>query len=265
MVSKIKKKLFTQVLLKKIFWATIFAVAMGFLESAIVIYLRELYYPNGFIFPLKITFAPHIALTEIIREAATIIILISVSISLGKIFIERFAFFIYCFAIWDIFYYVFLKLILNWPESFFTWDVLFLIPAMWGGPVIAPIILSLTMILLAFCIIYFNQKSIRINKNKVLTPDIGKLWILLIIGSIILIVNFVWDYCQFIFQHYSFSEILLLPEKKFYSLSSQYMPRAFNWWVFLLGEIILLSAIILFYKKSSRIYSSDTYNLRETS
>lgn len=241
-------------MLKKLLIPTIFAIAMGFLEGAVVIYLRELYYPDGFTFPLKISFAPHIALTELAREFATIIMLISIGILVGKNFSERFAYFIYCFAVWDIFYYVFLKLILNWPESFLTWDVLFLIPAMWVGPVIAPVILSLTMILFAMVIIYFSTISMRrigkVIESTIKVKIIRREWLLLIIGSIMLIINFIWDYCRYIFQHISFSEIFRLPKEEFYSLSSQYIPQSFNWWIFLLGEGILLLAIILFYRRN---------------
>ena len=31
----------------------LYAVAMGYLEAAVVVYLRAIYYPEGFSFPLK--------------------------------------------------------------------------------------------------------------------------------------------------------------------------------------------------------------------
>ncbi|MBL7138880.1 MAG: hypothetical protein ISS17_08905, partial [Bacteroidales bacterium] len=127
---------------------TLFAIAMGFLESAVVVYLRAIYYPEGFAFPLKIIEGP-VATTEILREAATLIMLITVAILAARRWIIRFAWFIYIFAIWDIFYYIFLWLLLGWPESLLTWDILFLIPTTWVGPVLAPVINSLTMIALA--------------------------------------------------------------------------------------------------------------------
>ena len=145
--------------MKRLFlWLTLFSIAMGFFESAVVVYLRAIYYPNGFNFPL-INMNPAIAITELGREAATIVMLAGIGIVAGKNNTQRFAWFLYCFAIWDIFYYVFLKVLLNWPESLFTWDILFLIPLPWVGPVICPCIISLSMILLSVILVYFNDKN----------------------------------------------------------------------------------------------------------
>ena len=47
---------------------------------------------------------------------------------------QRFGYFLLSFGIWDVFYYVFLKVLIGWPESLLTWDVLFLIPLTWVGP-----------------------------------------------------------------------------------------------------------------------------------
>ena len=138
-----------------LFIITIFSIAMGFMESSVVVYLREILYPGGFDFPL----APinlHLAITELIREAATLIMLLTIGIIAGRTASERFAWFIFSFAIWDLFYYIFLKLLLGWPESLLTWDILFLIPITWVGPVISPVLVALTMILLAVIIIYYN-------------------------------------------------------------------------------------------------------------
>ncbi|CAN5476760.1 hypothetical protein BH10BAC1_BH10BAC1_14060 [soil metagenome] len=128
-------------IIKTIIWLTVFSIAMGFLETSIVVYLRKLYYPAGFEFPL-VPVPIDIATTEFWREVATIIMLIGAGVMAGKNATQRFVFFLYSFAIWDIFYYVFLKLLRNWPESLFTWDILFLIPVPCVGPVIAPCIVS---------------------------------------------------------------------------------------------------------------------------
>src|SRR4051812_14084868 len=93
-------------LIKTISWLTLFSIAMGFLETAVVVYMRKLYYPGGFKFPL-VPISPDIAATEFWREAATIIMLIGVGILAGKNAPQRLVFFLYAFAIWDLFYYVF--------------------------------------------------------------------------------------------------------------------------------------------------------------
>src|SRR5262245_6234060 len=93
---------------------TAFSVAMGYLEAAVVIYLRRLYYPHGFDFPL-VPITPDIGLIEFLREAATIIMLLGIAVIGGRNLAQRFALFIYSFAVWDIFYYVFLKIFDHWP------------------------------------------------------------------------------------------------------------------------------------------------------
>ncbi|MDQ3016493.1 MAG: hypothetical protein M3R25_07230 [Bacteroidota bacterium] len=119
---------------KLIIYVIVFAIAMGFMESAIVIYLRELFYPEGFRFPL-IPIPHRLAVVEILREAVTVIMLICVGYFAGRNKVQRFAFFGLAFAIWDLFYYIFLYAFLGWPESIFTCDILFLIPVPWVGPV----------------------------------------------------------------------------------------------------------------------------------
>lgn len=223
-------------------WITIFAIAMGFLETSVVVYLRALLYPGGFDFPLA-PMPQSLAVTEILREAATLIMLLGAGILAGRNVASRFAWFLYTFAVWDIFYYVFLKLLLNWPESLMTWDILFLIPVTWVGPVISPVIVSLTMILLAVLIIRFDAKGEKINLNF-------KEWIMLIVGSVVLIVAFTWDYSAFILEHYRFADIWTVPTDDMLKLAMQYVPRKFNWLLFCLGEIIVLLGIFVFWKRN---------------
>lgn len=91
---------------KTLIWISLFAIAMGFLETSVVVYLRELYYPRGFKFPLVII-PNKIAVVEFWREIATIVMLVGAGIIAGKTRLSRFAYFIIAFAIWDIFYYCF--------------------------------------------------------------------------------------------------------------------------------------------------------------
>lgn len=226
--------------IKTLIWVTLFGIAMAYLESAVVVYLRALMYPEGFSFPL----APvenQILITEVIREIATIIMLLGIAVISGKTFHERFAWFLFCFAIWDIFYYVFLKVLLGWPESLMTWDVLFLVPVTWVGPVITPVIASLTMILLAGFIIYFRAKGISVTINQ-------KEWALLIAGSLILIISWSLDYSKYILEHISFSELFDLTNKELlFKVAQEYIPESFNWLLFWVGELVILSGIGLFF------------------
>jgi hypothetical protein len=221
---------------KTLFWVTLFSIAMGFLECAVVVYLRAIYFPNGFGFPL----APmnnHIAAIELMREASTIIMLLGIGFIGGEDFTSRFAYFIYSFAIWDIFYYLFLKIFLNWPESLATWDVLFLIPITWTSPVIAPIVVSCSMIVLSLLILIRkgNYKKVEIDRFS---------WTILITGSILVILSFILDFTAFVLEKFSFAQLWSLPDKRAISQTAySYIPRNFNWFLFILGELIIVSGI----------------------
>jgi hypothetical protein len=218
-------------------WLTLFSLAMGFLETSVVVYLRELYYPDGFTFPLA-PIKPSIAITEFLREVATVIMLAGIAVLSVKNTYQRFACFLYAFAIWDIFYYVFLKLLLNWPESFFTWDILFLIPVPWVGPVISPCLLSITMIVLALIILLSNEKGyyVRIRRKE---------WILFTLGSLICILSFVWDYMAYVAEHSSLSSLWALSShQSLFTEAPAYIPQSFNWLLFISGELFLIAGIL---------------------
>jgi hypothetical protein len=203
-----------------ILWLTIFSIAFGFVESAVVVYLREIYYPRGFSFPLAPMSSQH-AIAEIIREAATLVMLLSAGYIAGRNIRERCAFFMYCFAVWDIFYYVFLKLLIDWPDSLFTWDILFLIPVIWSGPVIAPLLVSVTLLILAGMVLY-REKTGNPLKIKGLTG------ILFLAGIFLIFAAFIWD-----FTFYLLKGDALQP----------FIPHDFNWWLLVTGEVILLAGM----------------------
>ncbi len=226
---------------QRILALTIFSIAMGLLEAAVVVYLRELYYPMGFSFPLIPIDKPLIAITEMLREAATLVMLVGVGYLFGQNFIQRFAGFLLSFAIWDIFYYVFLKILLNWPESFFTWDVLFLLPVTWAGPVLAPIIISLTMIYYAYI---FLKTDYAFPKSRLSL----KHWIILLIPTSIVFLSFIWDPMIYLIEQFGFISIFSLTEEKLLSGLSTYIPTHFNWPLFIIGEIGLLIFILCYHR-----------------
>lgn len=229
-----------------LFWLTVFAIAMGYMETAVVVYLREMYYPGGFGFPLK-PIGYSIAITEIIREAATIIMLAGAGILTGRTLTEKFGNFVYSFAIWDIFYYVFLKLLLHWPDSLLSWDLLFLIPVPWVGPVLCPVINSLSMILLAIVISYFTDKSLMVKLKM-------KEWVMLIAGSVIVIISYTLDYSSYILHQFSLTELLdVVKRDVILSYASEYIPHNFDWWIYIIGELLILSGIGVFAAKSRKM------------
>ncbi len=130
---------------RTILLVSIFAVAFAFVESSVVVYLRQIFYPGGFAFPLNPGITSQIAV-EVSREFATIVMLVAVGMIAGRNRWERFSYFLIGFGVWDIFFYFWLKVILDWPASVLDWDILFLIPIPWIGPVLAPLLVSLVMI-----------------------------------------------------------------------------------------------------------------------
>jgi len=170
----------------KIFAVLIFSIAMAYLESAIVVYLRLLYYPEGFIFPIKII-PDEIFLIEFGRELATIFMLASISYLIGVKFVERFAYFLFTFGVWDIFYYVWLKVFINWPASFLKDDLLFLIPVPWISPVLAPIIISIIFIVMSIILLTFQLKERRIKSGLLV-------YVSIVLGVMLILFSFMWDF-----------------------------------------------------------------------
>ncbi len=219
-------------LTKKLFWLSAFSIAMGFLEAIVVVYLREIYYPGGFGFPMRMV-SNKIFMTEVIREICTIVMLLSVAILIGKNKETMFAWFIMSFGIWDIFYYIALKLFLDWPASLLTWDILFLIPVTWLGPVIAPIICSVTMILLALVILFFHNKK---GKNLFTLKDV----ILLSGGALFIFIAFTWNYTKLLISNDLIMRMFVPgTEEKLKEIVLNYVPGRFFWELFSLGIILI--------------------------
>lgn len=204
-----------------------FGVAFGYVEAAIVDYLRALYepirqrfYPGraaGDVFPLLTleqlsTAGPgHMELlaVETAREAATIVMLATVALAAAGRAGQWLASFAVAFGTWDISFYVFLKVLVGWPDSLLAWDVLFLIPVPWAGPVLAPVLVSISMI--AAGLIYLWRDSaagpVRLHAYH---------WLGFVLGGLVVILSFVWDYRN---------------------IATGGMPRPFHWPLFALGEL----------------------------
>lgn len=121
-----------------------YAVAMALLEAAVVVYLRELYYPQGFFIRTATDLAvipSNILRVELWREAATIVMLAAVALLVFPSRRGRILAFLWTFSVWDLGYYLFLYVFLAWPPSLGTTDVYFLIPWPWLGPVWFPLAL----------------------------------------------------------------------------------------------------------------------------
>jgi hypothetical protein len=110
---------------------------MAFLEAAVVAYIRALIQVTAD----HVDLGPYLAI-EIGREAATIVMLVAVGWIAGTRRLDRWAYGLFAFGLWDIFYYAWLKVLLDWPRTLFDWDILFLIPLRWWGPVLAPMLIA---------------------------------------------------------------------------------------------------------------------------
>ena len=127
---------------RRLVWVGVFALAMAFVEAAVVVYLRRVLGVVDLLRDVAV-YDPAIALTEIGREAATLLMLLALGFATGRSLQSRIGFALFAFGIWDILYYVWLRLLLGWPRSLLTEDVLFLIPVPWWGPVLAPVLIAL--------------------------------------------------------------------------------------------------------------------------
>ncbi len=170
----------------RLIWTTIYAACMGWFEAALVIYLRLHFYPEGFSFPVR-TIPGEILWIELVREVATILMLIAVGYLAGRTPLERFGYFMLVFGVWDIVYYLGLLAGEGWPSSLLTWDLLFLLPLPWIGPVLAPVLVSLSLI--GACVVIVIQE----DRRRPLQPA-RLFWLFEILCGLIIIFSFIIDF-----------------------------------------------------------------------
>ena len=171
---------------RRLIWLSIFTVAMAQLEATVVVYLRELFYPEGFEFPLKII-RGSIAWIEIGREVSTVVMLVAIAkLAAPRDAWRQFAAFLWSFGLWDILYYFWLWVMLDWPSSLLTTDVLFLIPAPWIGPCLAPMTIAAVMMGSGLVLESLRDRGRRVRVTRLE-------WALTIGGALALITIFVLE------------------------------------------------------------------------
>jgi hypothetical protein len=204
----------------------LFGISFGYVEAAVVTYLRPQFDAA------RATFAPQsrdlfpllspqqiraagpdmvrMVDTEVAREAATLLMLGAVAAAVGGNFRQWLAFFLLAFGAWDISYYAFLKVLIDWPKSLLTWDVLFLIPVPWSGPVLAPALVALTMVGTGLVYLWreANGHAIRLRVAH---------WLGACAGALFILAAFTWDYRN---------------------VMAGGMPKPFLWPLFALGEVL---------------------------
>jgi hypothetical protein len=137
----------------------IFAAAMAWVESAVVVDLRTLV---SRLQPYQADPLPqsaNLGQTELVREVATLVMLVTVGWLAGRTWRSRLGYALVAFGVWDILYYVWLRVICGWPRTLLDWDLLFLLPLPWWGPVLAPVLISGLMILGGTLVSVFDNQA----------------------------------------------------------------------------------------------------------
>ena len=199
-----------RVLRKRVVWVLAYAGAMALVEAAVVVYLRALAPAQGPLAVLHTYLPSRILIIEVTREAATIVMLVTVAVLAGGGAWQRFLFFALAFGTWDILYYVWLRIFIGWPQSPFTWDILFLIPVPWVAPVLAPVIVSICLI----------GGSLWLLERR---PPRWHAWTAGAVGAALILLSFTLDA---------------------HAALTRSHPKPFRWELFLIGVLIGLVGLV---------------------
>ena len=200
-------------------WAIVmaFAIAMAWVEAASVFYIRALvnriepYQPD----PLPMNRA--LGNVELGREAATLVMIATLGVLAGRTWRHRAGYAALAFGAWDVCYYVFLRLISGWPRTLLDWDILFLLPLPWWGPVLAPVSIALVMIL-------WGTLATQLADDA---SDARWAWALACVGIVLALAVFMIDAWR------------ALPDGRDAVL--QVLPTTFNWPLFWVALLLMMS------------------------
>jgi hypothetical protein len=217
----------------------LFGATFGYVEAAVVVYLRTLQEPlreelladvdRDELFPLltleqlRSADLPleDVLYTELGRELATLLMLAAVALAMARNFQHWLAAFMIAFGIWDIFYYVWLRVLIGWPASLATWDILFLLPVPWVAPVIAPVLVAISMIVAGVAVLWRQSRERPIDFAWFH-------WALVFGGGLIIVVAFCWDFRNAVEGGW---------------------PHPFNWPLFVTGELVGLAGFAHAYRR----------------
>ena len=208
----------------------LFGIAFGYLEAAVVVYLRTLSapiregagLPSNNLFPLtRISeLGPYLRVVkiEVVREAATLIMLAAIALTAASGFRGWLSGFSLVFGVWDLAFYGSLKVLIAWPQDLFTWDLLFLLPVPWSAPVLAPVIVATSLVI---------GGTLGLLRNP---PKVSWIpWTLLVSGGAILLAAFMWDWRN---------------------VANGGVPHPFAWGIFAAGELTGLLGLAAAIRKS---------------
>jgi len=201
----------------------VFASGMAWVEAASVYYLRvtvdrlDPYQAN----PLPMSGI--LEQVELVREASTLVMLLTVGMLAGRTGPTRLGYTAIAFGVWDIAYYVFLKVICDWPKSLFDWDVLFLLPMPWWGPVLAPVCIALLMI------VWGTLVSQRAARSPARSVALRLLWRLNWLGVALALYVFMADSLRTVHEGLAATRTAL--------------PTAFNWSIFVVALVLMAAPV----------------------
>jgi hypothetical protein len=219
----------TQTARRSIFSLILFGIAFGYVEAAIVVYLRVIGEPLRTavglpvqeLFPLlrlnQLTPAMmSLVRIELAREAFTLIMISAVSRTARN----RLGAFVLAFGVWDLTFYLWLRVLIGWPPSLLTWDVLFLLPVPWAAPVLAPVLVAATMTAFGVWLLARDPPASKPRRSRALLP-----WLLLSAGSAVLLIAFLWDWRRWL---------------------AGGAPQSFPWLIFAAGEVMVIFGFLGF-------------------
>lgn len=195
----------------RLLFVVIYAVAAAFMQAAAVIYLRELFYPEGFALSSQAVPVSYVRI-EVMRELCACGASVVVAVLAGRGVWEIVGWFLTISGIGDVFYYIWLKAAVGWPESLFTWDVLSLIPVPWVGPVIAPIAIGVFMIVIGALITILHARGYRFRPT-------GLAWAAAALATVVVLLSF-WSHADTTLETVS--------------------PGSYPYWMLLLGLALYL-------------------------
>ena len=196
-------------------WVCVYALSMALVEAAVVVYLRALHPGPAPVSVLLTVIPDRLVAIEIGREAATLVMLLAVAVLAGRDRWERFLYFALAFGGWDIGYYGWLWVLIGWPPTLLTWDVLFLIPVPWLAPVLAPLIVSVGLVTGSWWLLGAHARGRRL-------PIPWWLWLVAGTGAALVLLSFTLDYRY----------VLLRAD-----------PPTFRWWLFGCGVGLVGAAL----------------------
>lgn len=213
--------------MKKLLPLCILGIAFGMIEASVVIYLRPFFAPADSPFSLVLlnpegmTALQRTLLTvEAWREIATLLLIAGAAAVAARSLLHWAAYFVFTFAVWDIFYYIWLSVRIGWPQTLMQWDILFLIPKMWLAPVLVPLLISVMGIVMSMVVV--RTLDLRRSVHMAFYH-----WTPVCLALLLWLISFL--------------------NKSDKGMTS--FPESYSWWLFVLGMIFCIAATVLFYRE----------------